>query len=171
MCREDRVQGWPFCSYFEISISDSIVNYFYCKNYAVWGKRSWAICFKEVIDYTPQEKAERIKQGKHPKAHFDCLECDEIKKEWDDIIEKGSKRFWPTWGTGGVKNDDCTHITWYKCEKRFWYVWGVSEVMCDKDKSKSNIFGHNINWKTNSNRWPMLHFIKNIKNKIKLIII
>lgn len=52
---------------------------------------------------------EELKVNLEP--HFKCYEFKDIKEEWEKAIEDGNKRFCPGCKIGGMKNDDCTHMT------------------------------------------------------------
>jgi hypothetical protein len=44
-------------------------------------------------------------------SHFKCYEFKDLKEAWEAAIENGNKRCCPNCKIGGMKDDECTHMT------------------------------------------------------------
>jgi hypothetical protein len=154
----------PLCSYSEIRDKMG-VNFVFCKNDAC-KKRSCFYCHLECSYQTENEKRnesmldeaeedEENFEDSEARKHFICAELFEMKSKIEKAIEDGSKVNCPKCGTGGRKDDNCTHMTCVKCNNLFCYFCGLSVDDCDKDSENDNIYGHNSDWPTNQKRCPM----------------
>ena len=79
-----------------------------------------------------------------------------MKKEFDEVFEKGAKNYCPSCGVGGTKDDECTHMTCPNCHTVWCYVCEKKESEVDKSPDQvDDIYAHNADWKTNPKRCPM----------------
>ncbi len=153
-----------FCSYSEIRDKMG-VNFVFCKNEKC-SKRSCFYCYLEcpyesednkIIENSLEEadEDEEIFEDPEARKHFVCADLFEMKSKIEKAIEDGSKVKCPKCGTGGRKDDNCTHMTCVRCNNMFCYFCGMSEDVCDKDTEINSIYGHNCDWPTNEKRCPM----------------
>jgi hypothetical protein len=125
----NRLMSCPFCTYFELWASENRENVFRCKNQTCH-KQSCIICFKIVRDEADLNDSIAGEESKEDGDHSNCVKFKDLKKEWDQAIEKGSKMFCPTCGFGGMKDDQCTHMTCENkdCKARWCYFCGDVEA-------------------------------------------
>ena len=149
---DEEIVRCPKCTYFEQRPKESTANFFFCKN-TNCEKASCYVCKCEVKvpaeNYHENEEEYKIlEEEKGMFFHFKCFEYKEIKKEFDDALEKGSKCFCPSCGVGGMKNDACTHMTCPNCHTVWCYLCEKSENEVNKDPGApvQNIYAHNIDW-------------------------
>mgnify|MGYP006290307839 CR=1 FL=1 len=83
-------------------------------------------------------------------SHYICYDYKDLKEAWEQALEAGVKRNCPSWGVGGLKDEKCN------CGIEWCYFWGKEDKDLDKADSNGSIYSHNVDWETNSNRWPFL---------------
>ncbi|CAI2362279.1 unnamed protein product [Moneuplotes crassus] len=150
------------CSYPEIvKTNEDCIPLFFCQRKGC-KKTSCKTCHEEIKtpDSERVNKAEYKEIIKQMDKHFTCYDNKILKEEWEELLMKGSSRSCPQCGYGGIKDDNCTHISCQKCSTMWCYFCGLSEKDCDKDpiseaRSKKKIFAHNKNWETNPKRCPL----------------
>ncbi|CAI2374486.1 unnamed protein product [Moneuplotes crassus] len=151
----DKVMNCPMCNYFEVWDISSTSNFFYCQGEGC-KKGSCSICF-ETFD-VPSSFVVSEKQYKEMQKgmlkHYKCYEYQEMKKDWDKAIERGTKRFCPTCGVGGIKDDACLKMN-CKCRILWCYFCGKREDKVDKKNPKGNFYQHCVDWKDNPKRCPV----------------
>ena len=156
---DEELVACPSCNYFETRLKESTANFFYCKAPRC-GKASCYVCkahiskpsenyWEDVLEYM------QLEEEKGLFFHFKCFEFKDLKKEFDEAFDKGTKNFCPSCGVGGMKNDACTHMTCPNCHTMWCYVCEKKESEVQKAHGKNDIYGHNENWITNRQRCPM----------------
>lgn len=157
-CKSDEIiEGCPSCQYYQITLKDHTMNFFYCQNKNC-KKSCCNICKKEVIrvddnydaDY---DQMEDIEEDIMP--HFLCYEYKEMRAKFDKVLDTGSKMFCPGCGIGGRKDDNCTHMLCDGCDLNWCYFCGQKEEVVDKAVNTKNIYGHNVNFEEDEKRCPM----------------
>ena len=162
---DEEIVSCPKCSYFEHRLKTSTANFFFCKN-ARCGKASCYVCkcvvdlpsekyYEDSKEYGRLEKESRNEKGMF--FHFKCYQYKDMKKEFDEALDRGSKCFCPGCGVGGVKDDACTHMACQNCHTVWCYFCGKKEEEVHKDPNAQvqNIYAHNTDWNTNELRCPM----------------
>ncbi|CAI2375339.1 unnamed protein product [Moneuplotes crassus] len=153
----DKVMSCPFCKYFEVWTIDNSANFFYCRKEDCQ-KGSCSVCFKEFKVpkgmAVTEDELEEMKSEEGMMSHYKCYEHKDIKEDWDKAIEEGTKRYCPECKVGGIKDDECTHMTCDNCNTVWCYLCGKKEADLDKSDPNGNIFKHNDDWNTNSKRCP-----------------
>ncbi|CAI2372772.1 unnamed protein product [Moneuplotes crassus] len=157
--RDSEVICCPYCNYFEVWPLSSEDITFVCSNEEC-GKVSCTACFCEF------EFADDLSDEDEPVSHEKCYNLKKIKRDWEQTINKGSQRFCPKCGYGGIKNDACTHMTCVQCKSDWCYICGTSSDKCDKSNPNGNLYRHNDDWETNSKRCPMyLNYIGQVDKR------
>ena len=101
----------------------------FCKN-PDCKKASWIVWWMEhkipkcENSTTLQEDAE-MNQENGMIYHAKCYSYWQLKHELEKVIIEGSQRFCHGWGTGGIKDYNCTHMKWSKWKVIYCYCWGV----------------------------------------------
>ena len=94
-------------------------------------KGSCCICYKEFkvpkseFALTEQE-FEELHGEKGMLSHNKCYEFKDMKQEWEEAIDKGTRRRCPQCDVGGVKDDACTHMTCDNCQTQWCYLCGLA---------------------------------------------
>ena len=90
-------------------------------------KGSCSICHKEFkipssdFGITDQEY-EELKSDKGMMTHTKCYKYKQIKEDWDNAIDQGTRRRCPSCGVGGIKDDACTHMRCDNCQTEWCYI-------------------------------------------------
>jgi len=154
------------CPYFEVWDLDRTNTLFYCKHRDC-GEHSCIVCRAICGDTYLLKYHEQI-----------CAPFQKWKTQIEALVEANSMRECPNirinedksvtrCGYRGVKDEGCTHMTCARCREQWCYLCGKTLAQLDKSAdSKGSIYGHNVNWKINSNRCPMfLHHIAEVDSK------
>ena len=157
--------GCPNCRYSEIcDCSSSDVARLHCKN-EVCGSVTCYVCKLEIGKLrwrgfdegtvSPMEDDTESGFEERAEEHLTtCVPLASLKFKFDEVMELNSKFKCPTCLFGGQKDDACTHMTECPCAVNWCYF--CQQVL------PSNMFDHNSDWHTHSERCPL--FLEEIHN-------
>lgn len=172
---DEIMQACPFCPYFCTRLlgeggSTAEALFIHCLK-PECEKVSCSLCYKECMPSATDGKEDEEEEDEAAKLgmeeHFACAENEhkwgKRRKEFEDAIENGVKFPCPVCGHGGVKDDECTHMTCESCQTVWCYVCGLDTASeeCSKAAKAGKYanyedqYRHNVNWHVNKERCPM----------------
>jgi hypothetical protein len=171
----------PFCKYVEIrAVPDTAsIMFVYCKR-AGCSKTTCYVCNKELmrrrhntdeadddgdeneinVEMDAVQVGHDVERGDASDDgtlafHMKCSALAAEKQKFDDVIKTSVGVPCPGCGIIGRKDDACNHMGCQNCQTSWCYMCGKKESELDISAERSGIYGHFVDWETNSKRCPM----------------